>query len=426
MSNPALPPYAASHTPAYTSQPRSHEQRLSISRSLRPRPSGEFVKESRSHNARLRLGRQEQHVELPIYGAGGVVDGIVEAGKPDGITSVEVKIEGRLRVQETGAGGTAHSKLCYESHMLWMKETPTSTPCPPQLPFRFHLPPTFLYLEQTYPLPPTYNVALDGIPGFNGIIEYSVTAVLSRPALPLPFGKNVGNIVVTTPFIYLPRSRPATPLPARLTLSRQGYIPTPDWREHTSVISSKVSSTADIHARLYIPSSRIFSLTESIPVHLIIETSSYAIAQYLPYGPTASFIGNRATRVSLVRQTAADVRHAMISSTKTYMWRVDTIGHSSFTRTGDGPTWLAFDGEISLREDVGVAGFKAGGLSVKDYILFEFAPSDPAHTPFVPTRQLVPVKMTTDPWTADGLGAGRVVLPSPEETEEDVKSGYAF
>lgn len=95
MSAASLPSYVAPHfsrSPSYTAEPQLHEQRLAVANGVRPRPSGHFIKESKSGGARLRLTSQENHVTLPVYGSNGSVEGTVEVSKPEGITSVEVKV----------------------------------------------------------------------------------------------------------------------------------------------------------------------------------------------------------------------------------------------------------------------------------------------------------------------------------------------
>ncbi|KAF9029903.1 hypothetical protein BDZ89DRAFT_1065002 [Hymenopellis radicata] len=408
LSPPSYPDFLRS--PSYTVEPQRHEQRIALGQGLRPRPSGQFVKESKSRGARLRLNAQEDNIDLPVYGSASSVEGSIEVTKPDGITSVEVKVDGRLRLHELAAGGMVTAKLCSETVILWIKD-PSNATCPMAMDFRCSLPATFVHANNTYSLPPTYDVKLDGLPGFTAAIDYNVTATLVKPN-PVPlvkgslFGKSIGNIILSTPFVYHPRTRPAVPLPSPLRTNRLGFILEPDWKLYESQIASRQSNTADIKTKLYIPASRIFCMAQPIPFHLTLESSAYSLAAFLPYGPTANLIGKRATRIQLMRQATVDVRHAMISSTKTDIWRVDNIGEATFAHAGDGPTWVAFSGTIRIQNSVKVAAFKAGGLSVKDCILFTFSPADPAKSPFAPLRQVVPARLTTDVWTADGTGMG--------------------
>ncbi|PBK75134.1 hypothetical protein ARMSODRAFT_951210 [Armillaria solidipes] len=411
MSAASLPSYVAPHfsrSPSYTAEPQLHEQRLAVANGVRPRPSGHFVKESKSGGARLRLTSQENHVTLPVYGSNGSVEGTVEVSKPEGITSVEVKVEGRLRLHEIAAGGTTAVKLCLDTVLLWIKN-PNNLACPPSLCFRLNLPTTFQYEGHTYPLPPTYDVKLDGLPGFTAAIDYSVTATLMKPnTVPLVkttiFGISLGNIVLSTPFIYYPRTRPAIPPPAPLRPAQNGFRYDPEWQVYESIIKAKNPGMQDIKTKLYVPASRIFCLRHPIPFHLTLESSAQSLAAFLPYGP--GLTTRRATRVQLMRQVTVDVRHAMISNTKTDIWRVDSIGEGRFRHAGDGPTWVSFNGDIVVDDSVKIVAFKAGGLRVKDCILFTMSPAEPSKSIFSPIRQVIPTRLTTDAWTTDGTGIG--------------------
>lgn len=102
MSTASLPSYAApllERTPTYTAEPQAFEQRLALNR-LRPRPSGEFTKQSKSGALALRLFAQENNASLPVYGAGALIDGAVEIARPEGVNSVEVKVSPRLVVTQ--------------------------------------------------------------------------------------------------------------------------------------------------------------------------------------------------------------------------------------------------------------------------------------------------------------------------------------
>lgn len=76
--------------PSYSAEPQYYEQRLAQADRAGPRPSGAFIKEK--NNVRLRLTAQENGIELPVYGIGEHVTGVVELSKTAGVTSVDVKV----------------------------------------------------------------------------------------------------------------------------------------------------------------------------------------------------------------------------------------------------------------------------------------------------------------------------------------------
>ncbi|KAH9480633.1 hypothetical protein JR316_0007233 [Psilocybe cubensis] len=416
MSTVSLPSYIAPsvhRAPSYSAEPNQYEQRLAFVDRLRARPSSDFVKESKGGGVRLRLSAQDDNASLPVYGLSDVVEGTVELTKTEAVTCVEVKIEGRLKLKEIAEGGTAIAKLCLDTALLWVKDQ-SRTECPTSLQFALALPSTFEYEEKTYPLPPTFGVKLSGLPGFVATIDYTVTAIVEKPnGAPVKLkskalGIHVGTTHVTTPFVYFPRSRPASPIPHPLQYTPNGFVNTPDWKLFESVLYSKSPARPNINVKFYIPAARVFCMTKSIPFHLSLESSSVSLAAFLPLSPSANTIGRKATRVQLMRQTTVDVRNTVIAGVKTDMWRVDCIGEGIFKHAvGDAPTCISYSGEIPLTgDDIKVPGFKAAGLSVKDCVLLTMNPTDPSKSPFSEIREVIPVRLSTDPWMANGSGLG--------------------
>jgi hypothetical protein len=98
MSTAHLPSYAAplqpsfSRTPSYSAEPGIYEQRLALNARSLPQATGNFTKSSRSGNAKLRLIAQENNIDLPVYGSGGIVEGTVELTKTENISTVELRV----------------------------------------------------------------------------------------------------------------------------------------------------------------------------------------------------------------------------------------------------------------------------------------------------------------------------------------------
>ncbi|KAJ7653481.1 hypothetical protein B0H17DRAFT_1100695 [Mycena rosella] len=447
MSTASLPSYIAplqpsySRAPSYSVQPGLFEQRLALNARTLPRPTGNFVKSSKGGDAKLRLSAQQDEIDLPVYGAGGVVEGTVELAKTDNISTVEVEVEGRLQLKEIAEGGHTDARICLDNVLLWIKDA-NNPVCPSSLPFSLTLPTTFEYEGKSYPLPPSHSIKLKGLPGFHASIEYSVSVIIDKPRyvpnlVPLlkskkimvnnkKLGIHIGNTTLSTPFIYYPRTRPAVPIPSPLVRAEGGFISRPEWSLYDSVLNANNSKAGaqDIRVKFYLPASRIFCASGKIPFHVTFESTAYSLALFLPYGPTTGNSGKlRATRIQLMRQSTVDVRGTVIYGTKTDIWRVDPIGEGVFKHAGDGPTWISFSGEIEI-SPVKVMGFKIAGLNVQDCILFTVTPPDVSKSPFTNIRETIPVRLTTDPWTEDGRGiAARPSLsvpPSPEDSLHDM------
>ncbi|KAJ7094520.1 hypothetical protein B0H15DRAFT_829880 [Mycena belliarum] len=440
MSTASLPSYVApdplqpsfSRTPSYSAEPGLFEQRLALNARLLPRHTGDFVKTSKGGGVKLRLTAQENKIDLPVYGSGGMVEGTVELTKTENISTVEVEVEGRLQLKEIAEGGETNTVLCLDRVLLWIKD-PSNPVCPSSLPFSVTLPTEFEYEGRHYPLPPSHSIKLKGLPGFYATIDYSVTVIANKPQsvptlVPLvkskKLGIHIGSTTVSTPFIYLPRTRPAVPIPSPLVRVDGGFIPQPEWKEYKSTLKANAKAGAqDIHVKFYLPASRIFCASQPIPFHVTFESTAYSLALFLPYGPTTGSSGKlRATRVQLMRQSTVDVRGTTIHGTKTDIWRVDCIGEGTFRHSGDGPTSMSFSGEIEIAP-IKVMGFRIAGLSVQDCILLTVTPPDVTKSPFIHIRETIPVRLTTNPWTEDGRGVAAArpslsVPPSPEDKSD--------
>lgn len=430
MSTASLPSYAApllERTPTYTAEPQAFEQRLALNR-LRPRPSGEFTKQSKSGTLALRLFAQDNNASLPVYGAGALIDGAVEIARPEGVNSVEVKIKGTLRLKEIAEGGTVTHDLVLTRVLLWSKDR-DAAPCPTSLPFSLSLPATFNDGRDDYPLPPTHEVHLTGLPGFRATVEYHVSASMGRglvkKAAATLFPKQQDHSVSTS-FVYYPRSRPAVtvPPPMILTAHSPGVLDSPEWRCFEGTIPARAAGVTDITTKLYIPASRVFCMSEPIPFHLSLVSSAYSLAAFMPYGPTASLLSpsKQHTKIQLLRQSIVDVRNSVVFGTKTDIWTVLCIGNGAFTRGSDGPDFISFRGEIRMSEDLRIPGFRAGGLSIRDSILLTMIPPDISKSPFDELRCTVPIRLTTDGWTNDGSAALEPSEYSSPSSEEDASS----
>ena len=68
--------------------------------------------------------------------------------------------------------------------------------------------------------------------------------------------------------------------------------------------------------QLYLPASRVFSITQPIPYHVMFGSSAFSLAAFLPYGPTATILApnKHFTRIRVLRQSIVDVRYAALGS----------------------------------------------------------------------------------------------------------------
>lgn len=87
-----IPPYTPPESPK-PPLPVSLAHRMASRSRSHSRPPTEFVKQGKNLVLRL-AGVQVPGTELPVYGLGAAVEGTLELTKPEGITSIEVKVRG--------------------------------------------------------------------------------------------------------------------------------------------------------------------------------------------------------------------------------------------------------------------------------------------------------------------------------------------
>ncbi|KAJ7268960.1 kinase-like domain-containing protein [Mycena rebaudengoi] len=261
-------------TPSYSAEPELHNQFLAIYARSLPQATGTFIVTSNNNNnVKLRLTAQEDKIELPVYGTGGVVAGTVELTKMENISSVEVTVEGRVKVHETGEGyGRAEIPISVGQVKLWSK-TDNNSVCPSSLPFSVTLPTTTLQDGRSYPLPPSHSAHLEGVPGFRADIDVSAHrspiipwkhVCLNRSPSPFETKIEISLRTVSTPFIYRARSRPAHPIPAPLDCGRAGFIARRGWKMYSSVAKANPNEGGiqNIAVKFYIPGTPVAPFTE--------------------------------------------------------------------------------------------------------------------------------------------------------------------
>ncbi|KAJ7645204.1 hypothetical protein DFH06DRAFT_1051471 [Mycena polygramma] len=427
MSTAHLPSYTGhldslDRSPSYSVEPRLSEQRLSLNASSVTHPPGNYLTSSKKGDTKLRLANQEDGLELPEYASAGFVEGTVELSTTDNIGSVEVKVEGHLHLEENGEGGHAHHTLILHNALLW--EDVGDSVCPSSLPFSVTLPTEFLADGRSYPLPPSYSTKLEGLPGFCASINYSVGTIVSkRHSIRKKLGINLGDTIVSTPFNYYPRTRPAVPLPSSLVPRTEGgkFREHPGWKlYHYTINANTEAGVRDVAVTFYLPAIPIFSTSLGIPFHITFESDKSSLVAFRPYAPQVDTAAiSQGTRIQVMRQSTVDVKQKNTGGTNTAMWRIDYIGEATFRHAGDGATCMSFSGEVVV-EPVNVTGFNVPGLSVQDAILLTVVPADGTKAPFVGIREVIPVRLTTDTRTGDVAALRRSAQGSQSHEKDEL------
>ncbi|KZT28393.1 hypothetical protein NEOLEDRAFT_1154611 [Neolentinus lepideus HHB14362 ss-1] len=419
-SSVAPPPsyYPSSEAPTYSSEPSSSEQRLDFSgRRGRAIPTGRQFK--RSHRITLILENQEEDALIPTYGRAATISGEVQVKRREDakVLSVAIKLDCKLSLT-VAEGFHTSFYLMSECFILWENDRSCTRSCPYVFSFDVPLPTQGRIGESTPPLslPPSYDVAFDGVPGLYAKSVYTITVMLTE-SRPLGFLKRKRHLV--TPFNYYPRSRPHRPiLPHSIPFHSTLKIAPEEWSQVISQMESRTNSgIAPLDCHLFIPSVQIYSLSDTIPFYVQLRGPPPTLRAFLQPAPPPlpstpfdfpslpSLIPAKSdptqmptVRVFLYRQVTVAVRGQKA-------WRTAVLGEGKLRRVvryeedGQSQCSLDWDGEVRCKEDVAVGGFRVGPLVVKDFIVLSLVPPSPQTSPLLEHQHAHPIRLVTDSFT---------------------------
>ncbi|KAH8114419.1 hypothetical protein DFH11DRAFT_214760 [Phellopilus nigrolimitatus] len=293
------------------------------------RPAHKFIKHE--SGVTLLLYGQKENACVPVYGRGGIVDGIVSFANPASIINVEAKMEGHVTVHELAGHGSAQTAILSEMLLFWddldrsagngggpsflsSSSTSTSGRCPPSFSFKTSLPTHYTEADgERTPLPPSFSEDLLGVPGFKSDVSYSisvhVTQVRDVQLKPLT-ARWKRHTILRTPFEYRPRSCPsqAPPFPSNSKKSTSSPV-----TRFASIIASNSPFVEPVKTVLYLPNSQITPLTAPIPFFLRLTGSEIAknpyskphLSSFLPKASSDSL----ALIASSIQQQISDYLH---------------------------------------------------------------------------------------------------------------------
>lgn len=266
--------------------------------------SGVYVEKNK--HLTLALTNQSPNCTEPTYGKGATVQGAMTLAKPEGICSVEVKLEGILMLSVTSVVFTGQTEvplfanldLLYRKpelpgvaetkrNSLFSRGPPvvslvpaklSGERCPSTLTFSLRIPTSYSHDGVTRPLPPSYAAHFGNIPGISLEARYIIRITITRKGLV------DRKVVVTVPIVFHPRSRPSRPaLPASLSFLSTLKTSPEEWKcwETKSSARKGHEDSPMIHASLLLPQSQVYPLNQPVPFHLqIASTSNKLLAQY--------------------------------------------------------------------------------------------------------------------------------------------------
>ncbi|KAK0449746.1 uncharacterized protein EV420DRAFT_762730 [Desarmillaria tabescens] len=381
--------------PAYSLDPSDGESRIDLtpSRSANNRFTGNFLK--KEGNLSVVLTEQQDGCTVPSYGRKGVINGAVFFERRDLVTSVQVKLEGRMETANHEYGSQVVTFLD-ETRSLWSVDSANPTACSSSVPFSLTIPSEFEKgNDKRYELPPSFTASF---PELRVSIGYSLTVRVIENHYPL-VGFLRGSPSLRIVLNYRPRTRPAQPMLSNPAFLSSVKMSPEEWKQSLMTINPKPNTAAaPIHCSLFIPAVQIFAVSDNIPFHVQLTAPLASLRQLFP--APAHVHGNAALQVHLVRQVSVEVDGNVAS-------RNVPIGEGSLrpvpplaSEIQPGPEiekHMDWEGVLRCQPDVEVGGFFTAGVSVKDFIIASLYP--PASSDFPHSRNGVRVRIVTDPWT---------------------------
>ncbi|CAK5268954.1 unnamed protein product [Mycena citricolor] len=293
-----------------------------------------------------------------------------------------------------------------ESIGLWSMSEECSPPS--QLPFAYTLPASFKAGSLDRPLPPSYSSPQSSI-------AYTLQVTITRRRTRKFFGSPKNTVCI--PFGYRPRTRPGHSTQSFVAGFLQDVKTMPEeWREHAHRVTGKAKGDVKpLDLQLYIPSSGVFALDESIPFHVQL-TGAVSSLQEVYRADVQK--GQRLVEVKIVRQTLVTINGMRTAVLQSVIGRADLVslppGAGAEDNEVDGSASLDWSGDLRVNGDVEVASFDAGIVrmqvgvplpiesvshrmilnQLQDFIVVELGPS----ANFERVRHSHSIRLVTDAW----------------------------
>ncbi|TEB39630.1 hypothetical protein FA13DRAFT_1618864 [Coprinellus micaceus] len=435
----SLPAYTPSPpAPNYSHQPACGERSLqhSLGAGFRFRnPDHMFVKTTGKYAITLR--GQEPGIRTPWYGRDEIINGFVSIEDPERVTSVELLVDGKLDIT-MAEGFSKVTTLVNASSTLW-KRSESSQTYPGNVEFAFSLPDKYESGGKHYPLPPSFHeIERDG-PQFLIIRSaYRIRVSITKAPKNVFTWEKTEHVFLT--FDYLPRSRgmePISTVPGCLANIKS--LPN-EWYQATRTFPIDSHPHLEpVTANLFIPSARVYPMTDAIPFHVQVSGPVSSLKVALLSGeadsspssprisPTSSITGSSGKRRSLSipiprskSPTAACLRKCEPKTLRVYIIRqiraeirvkkqlkniiiaegtlesVPPVMTDCYSRPHDGSMeYLSWSGSLKCVPEVRTGGFEGENVKVTDYVALTIGNSK---VPWVDMKCSIGIKLVTDSW----------------------------
>ncbi|CAL1712354.1 unnamed protein product [Somion occarium] len=345
---------------------------------------GHFVKHS--SKITVLLSGQKENASEPVYSNGATIIGILAIPKPSGLLTLEVKVEGHIKLKEVAGGGAFDGEIINETLFIWDSEHDATFPS--KVNFRYTLPTHYTngLTGEKSRLPPSFEAYLPGIPGFDVNISYGIYVYLTRTRDRSDWWRKGKRLRI--PFRYKELTRPVRAGPFPLSMTKTPSIPKTVF---AFSLRTRRRNYNDVEVHLFLPCSRVCTLKEPIPFSVTLFGDEDSLAPFSTYQPSpssfhplshnhsiTSSIQTRFNariqpnllpppiRVQLSRRTAVDALAAgmMIAEEKGHMAFTRPLGQGVIHKSSRGPNSMTWSGSFAIPPSITTGGFTTSGVKV--------------------------------------------------------------
>ncbi|KAL4064165.1 hypothetical protein V8B97DRAFT_2011082 [Scleroderma yunnanense] len=368
-----LPEYEPS-TPApdYSSRPLPGERCIERTPKQTISHQGQLSFTYQEHGMSLTLRGCREEGSVPTFGLCSTVHGEFEPIDREKIVSITVKLEGRVVIKNRSR--ISSSLLFSRYRTLWESDS-AETVCPGILPLSMAFPAHYLdsHTGRDTRLPPSLSISRPR----RAAVIYSLTVTVRKKRGLFFCMRSPREVSIIADLRYSPRVRPPRPSPMYFSALKQS----PDewlenvWSIEGCPLQAEDSRTLMVQCHLFLPSVRVFSVSECIPFHLSLCGSTTSLQSMLkslaPDRVVEEEAYNDPIHVFVVRQT-------IVHTDQGKAIHEEILGNAELTTSEltvlDAPLpedamFRSWNGQLRCEKSITCSGFTTSVLEVKDFVV---------------------------------------------------------